>query len=145
MHIVMHGIKFTINFGYSCMLLHVFSLIIWVHTCHRKSAHSKYMLIILDFMFISTETPFNSCQWKGKYLNAFWLKDRNWIWLVMNDNPLCCFIIFMPVTSSSCVSWQDCCMFSGPNGHSISWCWAWLSGLLWTQTILWFSFAGNKM
>lgn len=60
MHIVMHGIKFTIYFGYSCMLLHVFSLIIIMgsHLSQKVSPQQAYAY--LTFMFISSETPFNS-------------------------------------------------------------------------------------
>ena len=44
MHIVMHGIKFTIYFGYSCMLLHVFSLIIIMgsHLSQKVSPQQAY-------------------------------------------------------------------------------------------------------
>jgi len=61
MHIVMHGIKFTIYFGYSCMLLHVFSSIIIMgsHLSQKVSPQQAYAY--LTFMFISSETPFNSC------------------------------------------------------------------------------------
>lgn len=60
MHIVMHGIKFTIYFGYSFMLLHVFSLIIMGSHLSQKVSPQQ-ACAYLTFMFISSETPFNSC------------------------------------------------------------------------------------
>lgn len=66
-------------------------------------------------------------------------------------------IFFLMMTHYAvCISFRACyklrlCIVarllqvSGPNRHNISWCWDWLGGLLWTQPLDSFSFAGNKM